>query len=89
MFWNEKLSTGGSLGDADLSTGWGFFFILGLVDGPRTSTGLEGAVVWGLGEEVWEDPSVLMRRMAACCTGAGSLAPLLASRRCALIEEAV
>ena len=90
MSWNEKLSTGGSLGDVDLSTGCCFFFISGLVDGPRTSTGFEGAVFWDWGDKVWEDPSVLLRRMAACCTGVGSLvALLLASRRCAEMEEAV
>lgn len=71
MSWNEKLSTGGSLGDVDLSTGWCFFFMSGLIDGPRTSTGFElvvvwdlGDVLWDLGDLVWEDSPVLQRRVA-------------------------
>ena len=52
MSWNEKLSTGGSSGDVDLSMGWCFFFMSGLVDGLRTSTGLELVGVWDFGDVI-------------------------------------
>lgn len=65
MSWKEKLSTGGSFGDVESSMGGCFFFMAGLADGPRTSTGLELGLVWDLLDEVvWIASSGFMGRVA-------------------------